>query len=56
MCRPLYEPLPLDAKSLDGDGRVFYFFSNKGGMSAFVSKKQHQTKEQAETLAKEMTL
>lgn len=45
-----YEPLPLDAKSLDGDGRVFYFFSNKGGMSAFVSK-QHQTKEQAETLA-----
>lgn len=46
-----YEPLPLDAKSLDGDGRVFYFFSNKGGMNAFVSK-QHQTLEQAKTLAK----
>jgi hypothetical protein len=45
-----YEPLSLDAKSLDGDGRVFYFFGNKGGMSAFVSKK-HQTNEQANTLA-----
>lgn len=45
-----YEPLPLDAKSLDGDGRVFYFFSNKGGMNAFVSK-QHQTLEQAKILA-----
>ncbi|MCL6605647.1 MAG: hypothetical protein K6T94_22515 [Paenibacillus sp.] len=45
-----YEPLPLDAKSLYGDGRVFYFFSNKGGMNAFVSK-QYQTNEQAKTLA-----
>lgn len=45
-----YEPLFLDAKSLDGDGRVFYFFGNKGGMSAFVSKK-HQNKEQANALA-----
>lgn len=45
-----YEPLPLDAKSLYGDGRVFYFFSNKGGMNAFVSK-QHQTLEQAKTQA-----
>ncbi|MET3828634.1 hypothetical protein ABIC86_000094 [Paenibacillus sp. DS2363] len=45
-----YEQLPLDAKSLDGDGRVFYFFSNKGGMNAFVSK-QHQTLEQAKTQA-----
>ncbi|WP_243643884.1 hypothetical protein [Paenibacillus pinisoli] len=31
-----YEPLSLDAKSLNGDERVFYFFSNKGGLSAFV--------------------
>ncbi|AIQ29361.1 hypothetical protein P40081_15290 [Paenibacillus sp. FSL P4-0081] len=45
-----YEPLPLDAKSLNGDGRVFYFFSNKGGMNAFVSK-QHQTLEQAKIQA-----
>lgn len=46
-----YEPLPLDAKSLDGDGSVFYFFSNKGGLSAFVPK-QHQSNEQAKTLAR----
>lgn len=45
-----YEPLPLDAKSLNGDGRVFYFFSNKGGMNAFVSKQQ-QTLEQAKAMA-----
>jgi hypothetical protein len=34
------EPLSLDAKSLSGDGRVFYFFSNTSGLSAFVSKEQ----------------
>lgn len=44
-----YEPLSLDAKSLDGDGRVYYFFSNKGGLSAYVLKQQQI--EQAKTLA-----
>ncbi|QDH23462.1 hypothetical protein [Saccharibacillus brassicae] len=49
-----YDPLPLDAKSLDGDERVFYFFSNKGGLSAFIPKHQTpQTKEEpANTLDK----
>lgn len=44
-----YEALPLDAKSLSGDGRVFYFFSNKGGLSAYVLKQEQN--EQAKTLA-----
>lgn len=35
-----YDPLPLDAKALDGDGHVYYFFSRKSGLSAFVPKKQ----------------
>ncbi|MDK8182105.1 hypothetical protein [Paenibacillus sp. UMB4589-SE434] len=37
-----YEPLSLDAKSLNGDERVFYFFSNKGGVSAFTAKQNAQ--------------
>ncbi|MDF2651334.1 MAG: hypothetical protein K0Q73_7139 [Paenibacillus sp.] len=44
-----YEPLTLDAKSLDGDERVFYFFSNKGNMSAFVLKQPKN--EEAKALA-----
>lgn len=44
-----YEPLSLDAKSLEGDGRIFYFFSNKGGMSAFVLK-ENQVVNETQTL------
>ncbi len=43
------EPLSLDAKSLPGDGRVFYFFSNASGLSAFVPKQQKI--DEAKTLA-----
>jgi len=49
-----YEPLSLDAKSLTGDERVFYFFSNKGGLSAFVlsqSERNIENNEKAITLA-----
>lgn len=30
------KPLALDTKSLDGDGSVFYFFSKKSGLTAYV--------------------
>lgn len=33
-----YEPLPLDAKSLPGDGSIFYIFSKNKGTSAFVPR------------------
>ncbi|MCR8633484.1 hypothetical protein [Paenibacillus radicis (ex Xue et al. 2023)] len=45
-----YEPLSLDTKSLPSDGSVFYFFSNKNGMSAFVQKQQ--TNEEVKALTK----
>ncbi|UKS30054.1 hypothetical protein LOZ80_14395 [Paenibacillus sp. HWE-109] len=44
-----YVLLSLDAKSLYGDERIFYFFSNKGGMAAFVAKQQ--TNDEVKTLA-----
>jgi hypothetical protein len=35
-----YEPLLLDAKSLPGDGSIFYIFSNNKGANAFIPKQQ----------------
>jgi hypothetical protein len=43
-----YEPLSLDAKSLSGDERVFYFFSKKDGLSAFVLKQSENNNENNE--------
>jgi hypothetical protein len=33
-------PVALDSKSLPGDGKVFYFFSNRTGLSAYVQQGQ----------------
>jgi hypothetical protein len=33
-------PVALDSKSLPGDGKVFYFFSNRTGLSSFVQQGQ----------------
>lgn len=52
-----YEPLPLDAKSLPGDGSIFYIFSNSKGANAFVPKRINDSAnvlaEGAETMTEE---
>jgi len=42
-------PLALDTKSLPGDGRVFYSFSNKSGLMGYVPQQQQNNR--ASTLA-----
>lgn len=52
------KPLALDAKSLSGDGSIFYFFSKKSGLTAYVQdgKPNEQAKALAEGDGKTMAM